>query len=126
MRKTVSISAISIFAIGLGLSAGAPLAATVSRADSHPAQLANAPAGGMVLAQAGLKPESKENEELEEKARNSQNASDREIVSAIEHLRQARYILNKKAMNDYQGHKANALDAIHRALRELHAALKVK
>jgi Spy/CpxP family protein refolding chaperone len=46
-----------------------------------------------------------------------------EIRAAMNHLRQAKNILENKASNDFEGHKHEAVESIERALEHLNQAL---
>ena len=49
-----------------------------------------------------------------------------EIWAAMSHLREAKNILEKKASNDFEGHKKQAVESIDQAMEHLHQALNAK
>jgi Spy/CpxP family protein refolding chaperone len=46
-----------------------------------------------------------------------------EIWAAMSHLREAKNILDRKASNDFEGHKHQAVESIEKAMEQLHQAL---
>jgi hypothetical protein len=46
-----------------------------------------------------------------------------EIHAAIQHLNEAKNILEHKAANDFGGHKQKAIESVNEALKHLHEAL---
>jgi hypothetical protein len=46
-----------------------------------------------------------------------------EIWAAMSHLREAKNILERKASNDFEGHKHQAVESIDKAMEDLHQAL---
>jgi hypothetical protein len=47
-----------------------------------------------------------------------------EIHAAMEHLRQAKMVLQKKAARDFEGHRKEAIESIDQALEHLRQALE--
>jgi hypothetical protein len=48
-----------------------------------------------------------------------------DIRAAMQHLRQAREILQKKAAHDFEGHRKQAIESIDHAIEHLQQALQV-
>jgi hypothetical protein len=46
-----------------------------------------------------------------------------EIWAAMNHLREAKNILERKASNDFEGHKHQAVELIDQAMEQLHQAM---
>ena len=53
----------------------------------------------------------------------SNNESHPEIHAAMEHLRQAKGILQKRAAHDFEGHRKQAIESIEQAQEHLREAL---